>query len=124
MDANEKLLRIEKLCMDAARRGELRSYDDACACSGLSLGVDADFHAMIHFLEIISTQDYKQGLGMITAVVVNKIKETGELTEPGPGFYRLARKLHHSQAPPRDDAAEYLFWEAELKRVWEIWKDR
>jgi hypothetical protein len=71
-------------------------------------------HALRAFLNQVSTAEYDQGRGLLTAVVVYR---SGDQM-PGPGFFELARSLDYRF----DDETE--FWLAELRRVYQAWSRR
>lgn len=67
---------------------------------------------LFQLLGEISTEEYKAGRGMLSAIIVHK---TGDF-KPGPGFFNLARELG---ATVRDDDA---FWVKQLNHVFAHWR--
>lgn len=67
--------------------------------------------AMVDLLEEISTEEHAAGRPLLSVVVVRR---DVELPIPGPGFFRLAKRLG-SLSEGADKAA---FWKAEFQRVW------
>lgn len=62
-------------------------------------------------LREISTDEYRAGRGMLTAVVVHKAGDY----RPGPGFFELARTLG------LDTRDSDRLWVSELKKVHDFW---
>lgn len=69
--------------------------------------------ALEALLSRLSTQSHKRGLGMISAVVVNKVSKI-----PGDGFFSLAERLGHSVG---DDPK--AFHEKELEKVYDAFAE-
>lgn len=69
--------------------------------------------ALAHMLGEISSEEDKEGRGLLTVVVVHK---TGDM-KPGPGFFRLARSLG------RQVAEKDQFWIKELHDVYDAWSE-
>lgn len=98
--------------VEQARRSATITYSD------LAKGITAvDFDAydqrLFHLLGEISSDEDREGRGMLTAVVVHK----GDM-QPGPGFFELAERLG------RDAPDRLKFWMEELKRVYAVWSAR
>jgi hypothetical protein len=70
-----------------------------------------DDPAMGKMLEEISTEEFQNGRGMLSVVVVHRL---GDM-EPGTGFYTLAEKLG------RKFSDQQAFWISELHRVHDTW---
>ena len=66
---------------------------------------------LFHLLGQVSSEESKQGRGMLTAVVVKL--EDGI---PGQGFFDLARDLGY------DSSDQDGFWVSELRKVFDVWK--
>lgn len=66
---------------------------------------------LAHLLGEISTEESKEGRGMLSALVVHK---QGDM-QPGPGFFELAQRLGH------DTADIVKFWIEEVKFVFRAW---
>lgn len=79
-----------------------------------AVAIEPDSYAMRAFLNEISTAEYDQDRGLLTAVVVYR---SGDQM-PGPGFFELARSLDYRF----DD--ETVFWLEELRGVYRAWSSR
>lgn len=110
------------MLIEVARREDIISYSDLVARIE-SISLDPGSHAMRTFLNEISTAEYNEGRGLLTAVVVYKrgsrrAAKMGVEGMPGPGFFELARSLKY------DVREETEFWSGELRRVYQAWSRR
>ena len=76
-----------------------------------SIKLDAHDPRLSHMLGEISSEEDKQGRGMLTAVVVHKHD-----MQPGPGFFELARSLKR-----KNTGDNLKFWTKELHNVHAVW---
>lgn len=94
-----------------AKEGRTICYSEL-AESIETIHLEADSYALAHLLGEISTEEDSAGRGMLSVIVVRK--DSG--MEPGPGFFKLARKLG------RDTSDQIAFWVKEFERVQELWR--
>jgi hypothetical protein len=99
-----------------------KSYSDLVARIE-AITLDPGSYAMRTFLNEISTAEYNEGRGLLTAVVVYKRggrrdAEMGVEGMPGRGFFELARSLEY------DVGDETEFWSGKLRRVYQAWSRR
>jgi hypothetical protein len=78
-----------------------------------SITIPFDNPAMAVMLDEISTEEFKNGRGMLSVVVVQKHGDT----EPGVGFFKLAESLG------RKVGDKTAFWVAELHTVHGYWSN-
>lgn len=77
----------------------------------LAIEFEPHEHLFFKLLGEISSQEYQDGRGMLTALVVHK---KGDM-EPGPGFFELAQSLGL-------DTADILScWVEQFKKVHTVW---
>lgn len=79
-----------------------------------NISIPYDDPAMAVMLDEISTEEFKAGRGMLSAIVVHKY---GDM-EPGVGFFKLAESLG------RKVTDKTTFWVAELHTVHGYWSNR
>jgi hypothetical protein len=98
------------LLADYARRRQMIPYSDFVA---RLRSVDLEPHdfRLRHLLGEISSEEYRAGRGMLTALVVHK---TGDY-QPGPGFFELAKQLGE------DTSDVEKCWVQQVKKVFAIW---
>jgi len=99
-----------KILIDIARREELIAYSKLAAQIE-SMKIEARSPHMFHMLGEISSEEEKEGRGMLTAIVVHKSGNK----QPGSGFFDLANSLG------KDTSDKLAFWTKELKYVYEFW---
>jgi len=92
-----------------ARRGRTMTYTDLCS-EIEAIHFDPHDPRLPHFLGQIATEEYAEGRGKLTAVVVHKHDRY-----PGKGFFELARFLGRRALVEEDT------WIAELRRLQEIY---
>jgi hypothetical protein len=83
--------------------------------TGAERGLDGVSKALFH----ISSYEVEQGRPMLSALVVHKGGQYKGL--PGPGFFKLARRLGFTIAD--SDAAEQDFWDAQVQAAVEHWTE-
>ena len=79
-----------------------------------SISIPYDDPAMAAMLDEISTEEFRNGRGMLSVIVVHKY---GDM-EPGVGFFKLAEFLG------RKVADKTAFWVSELHTVHGYWSNR
>src|SRR5687767_13942593 len=75
---------------------------------------DHDDPRFWHLLGEVSVEEFEQGRGMLSAIVVHK---NGDMC-PGPGFYELAKWLGKKVGEVD------RFWLAEFNRVHDVWANK
>jgi hypothetical protein len=100
----------QRALVSRARLGKDMTYSELAA-SIVSINLEAHDPRLFHLLYEISTDEARQGRGMLTAIVVHK---TGD-KKPGSGFFELAKSLGF-ETKDRD-----AFWIGELKKVYGYW---
>lgn len=96
------------------RRAALRdtiTYSELAA--ELDNGIGYHDPAMDQLLRDVSTQEYEEGRGLLSVIVVHKHGDQ----EPGNGFYELAELLGF------DVSEREAFWIAELNKVFDFWSN-
>lgn len=102
---------LRRLLIDTARNKSVIAYSESVAqVEAIQFEPnDPRFHRM---LDELSTDEDKAGRGLITVLVVHK---SGDY-RPGPGFFELAASRG------RDVGDIDRTWLAELRLVWDYWR--
>lgn len=101
---------IKKLLSERARVRGMMPYSELAA-KIQSMDLEAHDIRLFHLLGEISTEEDKNGRGMLSVIVVHK---HGDM-QPGPGFFELAEELG------RDTTDILECWVKELKKVHAYW---
>ena len=96
--------------IEVARRGRTMSYTELVQ-KITSCYLEPRDSRLAHMLGEISTEEDREGRGLLTVVVVHK---TGDM-KPGPGFFELAECLG------RDVSDAERCWVEESRKVYEVW---
>jgi len=89
-------------------------YGDIAPLAGLDMGRECDRAEIGRILGAISTREHEAGRPLLSAIVVRQVDG-----RPGQGFFVLARQLGLLQPGQGEDD----FWQAEVRRVHEYWRD-
>jgi hypothetical protein len=102
---------IRRILGARARAGQTIAYSDLVKQVS-TVRFDPDSQALAAILGEISEEEDALGRGMLTVLVVHK---DGDM-RPGPGFFRLAKKLE------RDTSDLERCWIEEFNHVLSVWK--
>jgi len=99
---------------EVARQGELIYYGVIAPLVGLDMREEWDRAEIGRILGAISTHEHEEGRPLLSAVVVHQVDG-----KPGKGFFALAAHLG-VMAPDQDKEA---FWQEEVRRVHDYWRN-
>ena len=105
---------IYEAVRQAARESRLTYYAVIAPLAGLDMGREWDRADIGRILGAISTHEHEAGRPLLSAIVVHQVDG-----RPGQGFFALARQLGLLRPEQDEDA----FWEAEVRRVHECWRN-
>ncbi len=103
----------KSVLIDIARRKGRIAYSELVEKIH-AIDIKAHDQRLFHLLGEISTEEDKEGRGMLTAIVVHK---SGDM-QPGPGFFELAKSLG------KDTTDILACWVKEFNRVHDYWANK
>ena len=118
MDAKTEV--IYKKTIQVAKSGGITHYSDIAPLVGLSMMLPPDRKTLADMLNHISESEHENGKPLLAAVVILKRNPVGVKKKiPGNGFFGMAQKvgLYNGGDPVE-------FWECELKRVHDCWREQ
>jgi hypothetical protein len=100
------------LLINAAQHRGFTTYQEIAQAIGMETSGNHMGQVVSKLLELVSRNEVEHDRPMLSAVAV------GVDGIPGDGFYKLAKDLELLE----DDQDKTSFWQAENKKVYEIWK--
>ncbi len=97
-----------------ARQEKLATYGEIAPLANLDMANQADRNRIGEILGEISTFEHQHKRPLLSVIVIHK-----NGTEPGPGFFNLAKALGIQNQQDNDS-----FFIAELNRVYHYWKNQ
>lgn len=104
---------IYEAIKEAAREGKPIYYGELAQLVGLKMNDENDRTKLFETLNKITLHEHKEGRPLLTAIVIAR-----ESKMPGYGFFVAARKL----GLQRSTNTEFFY--AEVKKVFEYWKEK
>jgi molybdopterin synthase catalytic subunit len=101
---------IKNLLIERAKVRGMIPYSEL-ADKVRSMNLEAHDQRLFHLLGEISSEESREGRGMLSVIVVHKV---GDM-QPGPGFFDLAKRLG------RNTSDILKCWVQELKKVHSVW---